>query len=90
MRKHQQAISFLLILCFSFVLILSLNLESAEARINIIASSDKDLLSQEIFLKISNEHFFKNKSMGDINTKLVNVLSNQFKISLTYYTLQFL
>ena len=86
MRKHQQAISFLLILCFSFVLILSLNLESAEARINIIASSDKDLLSQEIFLKISNEHFFKNKSMGDINTKLVNVLLKKLDPEKIYFT----
>ena len=77
MRKHQQAISFLLILCFSFIV---------EARINITASSDKDLLSQEIFLKISNEHFFKNKNMGDINTKLLNALLKKLDSEKIYFT----
>ncbi len=77
MRKHQQAISFLLILCFSFI---------AEARINITISPDKDLLSKEIFLKISNEHFFKNKSKEDINARLLNALLKKLDSEKIYFT----
>ena len=49
-------------------------------------SEEKELLSQEIFQKITNEHFFKDKDIKNINTEIYNLLLKQLDSQKIYFT----
>jgi len=74
--KQKKAISFILIILLSFL---------AEAKINLSVSEEKDLLCQEIFLKISNEHFFKEKNLSTINSKTFDALVDRLDSQKIYF-----
>lgn len=59
---------------------------NSEAKINIEVSANKALLSEEIFNKISNEHFFKNEIPNDLNLKLGTALIETLDSQKIYFT----
>ena len=59
---------------------------SAEAEINIEVSANKALLSEEIFNKISNEHFFEDDVPDDLNLKLGIALIETLDSQKIYFT----
>jgi carboxyl-terminal processing protease len=59
---------------------------NSEAKINIKVSENKALLSEEIFNKISNEHFFKNEIPDDLNLKLGTALIKSLDSQKIYFT----
>ena len=77
MHKYIRATSIILIIFFSF---------TSEAKISIEVSKEKELLSKEIFLKISNEHFFRNQQLDNINLKLLQSLLKQLDPEKIYFT----
>ncbi|MDA9274249.1 carboxy terminal-processing peptidase [Gammaproteobacteria bacterium] len=77
MQLHLKAICYLIIFCFSLFL---------EAKINLLASPEKELLSQEILLKISNDHFLKNTVQEDVNLRLFDALLTQLDSEKIYFT----
>ena len=77
MNKHLRATSLLVIFFFGV---------SSEAEINIEVSANKTLLSEEIFNKISNEHFFEDDVPDDLNLKLGIALIKTLDSQKIYFT----
>jgi carboxyl-terminal processing protease len=75
--KQKKAFSFtaILLLCFS-----------VEAKINIPASAEKQKLCQEIYLKMTNEHFFNDKDLSSINSEIFDALVDQLDSQKIYFT----
>ncbi|MDA9205204.1 carboxy terminal-processing peptidase [Gammaproteobacteria bacterium] len=59
---------------------------SIEAKINIPASAEKQKLCQEIYKKMTNEHFFNDKDLGSINSEIFNALLDQLDSQKIYFT----
>ena len=57
-----------------------------EAKINILASEEKQELCQEIFYKMTNEHFFVNKDLSFINSEIFDSLVDQLDTQKIYFT----
>ena len=70
---------------FSLLAILSLCI-SVEAKINIPASAEKQELCQEIYQKMTNEHFFNDKDLSSINSEIFNTLVDQLDSQKIYFT----
>ena len=67
----------------SAILLLSINLET---KINISTSAEKQQLCQEIFLKMTKEHFFNNKEFGSINAAIFDSLLDRLDPERIYFT----
>ncbi|MDB2611705.1 carboxy terminal-processing peptidase [Gammaproteobacteria bacterium] len=59
---------------------------SIEAKINIPASVEKQELCQEIYKKMTNEHFFNDKNLGSINSEIFDALLDQLDSQKIYFT----
>ena len=70
---------------FSLIVIILLSI-SVEAKINIPASSEKQELCQEIYKKMTNEHFFNDKDLGSINSEIFDSLLDQLDSQKIYFT----
>ncbi len=70
---------------FSFVVILLLSID-AWARINIPPSDEKQELCQEIYQRMANEHFFKDKDLSAINSEVFDVLLDELDAQKIYFT----
>ena len=57
-----------------------------ESKINIQISEEKEQLSQEIYEKMTNEHFFKDKNVTNINSEIFRLLLKQLDSQKTYFT----
>ena len=77
MYKQKKALSLIAILLLSI---------SIEAKINIPASAEKQELCQEIYKKMTNEHFFNNKDLNSINSEIFNALLDQLDSQKIYFT----
>ena len=77
MYKQKKAFGFILIILLSFF---------AEAKINLIASQEKEDLCQEIFYRMTNEHFFKDKNLTSINSKIFDALVDRLDPQKIYFT----
>ncbi len=77
MRKQKKAFGFILIILFSLF---------AEAKIHFTASDEKERLCQEIFYKMTNEHFFKDKNLSSINSKIFDALVDRLDPQKIYFT----
>ncbi len=77
MTKQKKALSLILTILLSI---------SAGAKINIPAPIEKQKLCQEIYQKMTNEHFFKNKDLSLINTEIFDALLNQLDSQKIYFT----
>jgi len=75
--KHIQIIAIILSLCIGC---------TAESEINIKASVDKYQLANEIYAKISKEHFFQNQAIENINAGLGIALIKQLDSQKIYFT----
>jgi len=75
--KQKKALSLIAILLFSI---------SIEAKINIPASAKKQELCQEIYKKMTNEHFFTNKDLGSINSVIFDALLDTLDSQKVYFT----
>jgi carboxyl-terminal processing protease len=69
----------------SFIAIILLS-SLAQAKIDLTLSDEKVNLGEEIFLKISNEHFFKNKDIGMINVQVFHSLLEELDSQKIYFT----
>ena len=69
----------------SFIAIILLS-SSALAKIDLALSNEKANLGEEIFLKISNEHFFRNKDLAMINVEIFHSLLKQLDSQKIYFT----
>ncbi|MDA8709364.1 carboxy terminal-processing peptidase [Gammaproteobacteria bacterium] len=69
----------------SLIAILLLSI-SIEAKINIPASAEKQELCQEIYKKMTNEHFFNDKDLGSINSEIFDALLDQLDSQKIYFT----
>jgi carboxyl-terminal processing protease len=67
------------------IVVLFLSID-AWARINISASTEKQMLCQEIYERMANEHFFKDKDLSAINAKVFDVLLDQLDSQKIYFT----
>ena len=77
MYKQKKALSLITILLLSI---------GVEAKINIPASAEKQELCQEIYQKMTNEHFFNDKDLSSINTEIFNALVAQLDSQKIYFT----
>jgi carboxyl-terminal processing protease len=77
LNKQKKAIGFISIILLSFFI---------EAKINLNVSEEKERLSQEVFLKITNEHFFQDKDLSNINLKIFDVLLDYLDSQKIYFT----
>ena len=77
MYKQKKALSLIPIILLSI---------SVVAKINLTASSEKQELCQEIYHKMTNEHFFNNKDLSSINSEIFNTLVNQLDPQKIYFT----
>ena len=77
MYKQKKALSLIAILLLSI---------SIEAKINIPASAEKQELCQEIYKKMTNEHFFNDKDLSSINSEIFNALLDQLDSQKIYFT----
>ena len=77
MSKHKKIILHFIIFLIS---------PYAEGKINLALTEEKEVLCQEIFMKISGEHFFKNKDLSDLNLKVFNSLIDQLDSQKNYFT----
>jgi carboxyl-terminal processing protease len=59
---------------------------AVESKINIQTSEQKELLSQEIYEKITKEHFFKDKNVTNINSEIFKLLLKQLDSQKIYFT----
>jgi carboxyl-terminal processing protease len=59
---------------------------SVESKINIPASEEKQELCQEIYQKITKEHFFNDKDLGSINSEMFDALVDQLDSQKIYFT----
>jgi len=75
--KQKKALSFIAILLLSI---------DIEAKINIPVSEEKQVLCQEIYKKITNEHFFNDKDLSSINSEIFDVLIDQLDSQRIYFT----
>jgi len=75
--KQKKALSLITILLLSI---------SIESKINIPASAEKQELCQEIYKKMTNEHFFNNKDLSSINSKIFDALLDQLDPQKIYFT----
>tara|TARA_Y100000741_G_scaffold255661_1_gene197040 strand:+ start:1396 stop:3501 length:2106 start_codon:yes stop_codon:yes gene_type:complete len=57
-----------------------------EAKINIPVSDEKEKLCKEIFQKMTNEHFFNDKNLSSINSKIFNALVERLDSQKIYFT----
>ena len=76
MYKQKKALSLIAILLLSI---------SIEAKINIPASAEKQELCQEIYQKMTNEHFFNDKDLSSINSEIFNALLDQLDSQKIYF-----
>ena len=74
---QKKAISFIAIIFLSSL---------AQAKIDLSLSDEKANLGEEIFLKISNEHFFLNKDLAMINVEIFHSLIAQLDSQKIYFT----
>ena len=57
-----------------------------EAKINIPASEEKQVLCQEVYKKMINEHFFNDKDLTSINSEIFDALVDQLDSQKIYFT----
>ena len=77
MFKQKKAFSFLAMLLLSI---------GVEAKINIPVSEEKQVLCQEIYKKMVNEHFFNDKDLSSINSEIFDALVDQLDSQKIYFT----
>ena len=77
MFKQKKAFSFLAILLLSI---------GVGAKINIPVSEEKQVLCQEIYKKMVNEHFFDDKDLTSINSEIFDELVDQLDSQKKYFT----
>ena len=77
MYKQKKALSLIAILLLSI---------SIEAKINIPASAEKQELCQEIYKKMTNEHFFNDKDLSYINSEIFDALLDRLDSQKIYFT----
>ncbi len=77
MYKQKKALSLLAIISLSI---------SLDAKINIFPSQEKQILCQEIFKKMTEEHFFNNKDLSYLNAKIFDSLLDQLDPEKIYFT----
>ena len=77
MFKQKKALSFLAILLLSI---------GVGAKINIPVSEEKQVLCQEIYKKMVNEHFFNDKDLTSINSEIFDALVDQLDSQKIYFT----
>ena len=77
MYKQKKALSLIAIILLSI---------SIEAKINIPASDEKQELCQEIYKKMTNEHFFNDKDLSSINSEIFDALLDQLDSQKIYFT----
>ena len=77
MFKQKKALSFLAILLLS---------AGVGAKINISVSEEKQVLCQEIYKKMVNEHFFNDKDLTSINSEIFDALVGQLDSQKIYFT----
>ncbi|MDB4042691.1 carboxy terminal-processing peptidase [Gammaproteobacteria bacterium] len=77
MNKQKKALSLIAILLLSI---------GAEAKINISATEKKQELCQEIYQKMTNEHFFNDKDLSSINSEIFDALVDQLDSQKIYFT----
>ena len=77
MFKQKKALSFIAILLLSI---------GVGAKINISASEEKQVLCQEIYKKMINEHFFNDKDLTYINSEIFHALVDQLDSQKIYFT----
>ena len=77
MYKQKKALSLTIILLLSICV---------EAKINIPVSASKQELCQEIYQKMTNEHFFNDKDLSSINAEIFNALVAQLDSQKIYFT----
>ena len=77
MYKQKKALSLIAIMLLSI---------SIEAKINIPASAEKQELCQEIYKKMTNEHFFNDKDLSSINSEIFDALLDQLDAQKIYFT----
>ena len=77
MFKQKKALSFLAILLLSI---------GVGAKINIPVSEEKQELCQEIYKKMTNEHFFNDKDLSSINSEIFDALVDQLDSQKIYFT----
>ena len=77
MNKQKKAVCFIAIILLNFQI---------QAKISLTVSKEKGHLCQEIFLKITNEHFFKDKDLSAINSNAFDALLNQLDSQKIYFT----
>jgi carboxyl-terminal processing protease len=70
---------------FSLLAMLFLSI-SVETKINIVVSDEKQKLCLEVFQKITNEHFFNEKDLTSINSKIFDSLLNRLDSQKIYFT----
>tara|TARA_Y100000768_G_scaffold289138_1_gene223302 strand:- start:19131 stop:21242 length:2112 start_codon:yes stop_codon:yes gene_type:complete len=75
--KQKKALSLLAIISLSI---------SLDAKINIFPSQEKQILCQEIFKKMTEEHFFNNKDLSYLNAKIFDSLLDQLDPEKIYFT----
>ena len=69
----------------SCIALLLLNI-GVEAKINISASEEKQVLCQEVYKKMINEHFFNDKDLTSINSEIFDALVDQLDSQKIYFT----
>ena len=65
------------------ILIFSLHIE---AKINLSVTNEKEKLCHEIYIKITNEHFFNDKNLNSINSDIFEELIDQLDSEKVYFT----
>ena len=77
MSKHLKITLLILSIC---------SIEATQAKINIEPSNEKNLLANEIYQKITSEHFFRDKKFQDLNARLGQALIEQLDSQKIYFT----
>ncbi len=77
MYKQKKALSLIAIILLGV---------SIEAKINITASAGKQELCQEIYKKMTHEHFFSNKDLSTINSEIFDALLDELDSQKIYFT----
>jgi len=77
LNRHITTIALLIAVSFSCVI---------DAKISILPSSEKEALSQEILIKITNDHFFKDGALENLNLQLVDALLDYLDSRKIYFT----
>jgi len=70
---------------FSFIAIALLSI-GVEAKINIPVSAENQELCQEIYKKMTSEHFFNDKDLSSINSEIFDALVDQLDSQKIYFT----